>query len=143
VIYTHEPGVNDGGIAGHLVQSLKRVLAHEYSQKLSQVVSRGLRTHAERGDWTGGPPPYGYRRAVHEPHTEPRILEPGRWKAKGERVALVADPAEAAVVQSIFAARVHRHEGYAAIAHGLNRRGVPPPRSLRRRGVAAWTKSTI
>jgi len=36
VIYRHDPGANDAGVAGHLVKSLKRVLAHEYSQKLSR-----------------------------------------------------------------------------------------------------------
>ena len=54
VIYTHEPGANDAGVTGQLVKSLKRVMAHDYSQKLSQVVARGLRTHAALGHWTGG-----------------------------------------------------------------------------------------
>ena len=143
VVYTHEPGANDSGLTGHLVKSLKRVLAHEYSQKLSQVVSRGLRAHAERGDWTGGPPPYGYRRAAHQAAGTVCILEPGRWKAKGECVTLVVEPVEAAVVREIFAAYVHQDWGLAAIAHRLNDRGVPPPASARRRGTPAWTKNTI
>jgi DNA invertase Pin-like site-specific DNA recombinase len=143
VLYTHEPGANEGGVTGHLVKSLKRVLAHEYSQKLSQVVSRGLRAHAERGDWTGGPPPYGYRRAVREADMSLHILEPGRWKAKGERVSLVVDAVEAAIVRDIFDAYATRGWGLAAIAHRLNERAVPPPTSLRRQGVPAWTKSTI
>ena len=143
VVYTHEPGANEVGVTGHLVKSLKRVLAHEYSQKLSQVVSRGLRAHAERGDWTGGPPPYGYRRAAAQADGTVCVLEPGRWKAKGERVSLVVDPFEAEVVRDIFAAYVSRGWGLAAIAHRLNERGVPPPASLRRQGRPAWTKNTI
>src|SRR5229473_789640 len=51
------------------------VLCYDVSQKLSQVVQRGLRAHAERGSWTGGRPPYGYRRAVREPDGALRILE--------------------------------------------------------------------
>ncbi len=143
VVYTHEPGANDAGVTGHLVKSLKRVLAHEYSQKLSQVVSRGLRAHAERGDWTGGPPPYGYRRAAAQADGTVCVLEPGRWKAKGERVSLVVDPVEAEVVRDIFAAYVSRGWGLAAIAHRLNERGVPPPASRRRQGRPAWTRNPI
>jgi len=129
VIYTHEPGTNEAGVTGQLVKSLKRVLAHEYSQKLSQVVSRGLRAHAEHGDWTGGPPPYGYRRAAYQTDGALRLLEPGRWKAKGERVSLVPDPVEAGIVREIFDSYAHRGWGLAAIAHRLNARGVPPPAS--------------
>jgi len=143
VVYTHEPGANDAGLTGHLVKSLKRVLAHEYSQKLSQVVSRGLRAHAERGDWTGGPPPYGYRRAARQAAGTVCILEPGRWKAKGERVTLVVEAVEVAVVREIFAAYVHQGWGLAAIAHRLNDRGVAAPASARRHGTPAWTKNTI
>ena len=58
--------------------------------KLSQVVSRGLRAHAERGDWTGGQPAYGFRRAVRQPDGSFQILPSHRWKAKGE--AVVLDP---------------------------------------------------
>ncbi len=45
VIYPHDHGANDAGLAGHPVKSLKRVLAREYSQKLSQLVRRGHRAH--------------------------------------------------------------------------------------------------
>ena len=72
VIYTHEVGANEAGVAGSLVKNLKRAMAHEYSLKLSQMVTRGLRAHAELGQWMGGRPPYGIaasppagRRATH------------------------------------------------------------------------------
>jgi hypothetical protein len=45
VIHTHEPGANDSAVTSRLVKSLKRVLAHEYSQTLSQLTARGLRAH--------------------------------------------------------------------------------------------------
>src|SRR5262249_60878023 len=89
VLYTHEPGVNESGVTGHLVKALKRVLAHDYSQKLSQVVSRGLRAHAACGHWVGGRPPYGYRRAIRQPDGSARLVAPGRWKAHREAVFLV------------------------------------------------------
>jgi DNA invertase Pin-like site-specific DNA recombinase len=143
VIYTHDPGANDGGLAGHLVKSLKRVLAHEYSQKLSQLVRRGHRAHAALGHWPGGRPPYGYRRAIGGADGATTLLEPGRWKARGERVVLVVDPLEAAVVHEAFEAYVRGGLGVRAIAQRLNARGVPAPSALRRIGRAAWAKGTV
>jgi DNA invertase Pin-like site-specific DNA recombinase len=143
VVYTHEPGANEGGVAGHLTKALKRVMAHEYSLKLSQLVQRGLRAHAERGDWTGGRPPYGFRRAIRLADGGVQPLSQGRWKAKGEHVVIVADPVEAAVlVESIFAPYV-QGKGIAAIAVALNARGVPPPASDRRAGAMVWSKGTL
>lgn len=142
VVYTHEPGANEEGVAGHLVKSLKRVLAHEYSQKLSQLVRRGLGAHAALGHWTGGRPPYGYRRAVRGPDGGSVLLDRGRWKARGERVVLVVDPAEAETVRGIFDAYTRGGLGLLAIAQGLNARGVPPPDSGAARS-RAWLKSTL
>ena len=31
VLYTHEPGANESGVAGHRLKSLKRVMAHDDS----------------------------------------------------------------------------------------------------------------
>ena len=144
VLYTHEAGANETGVAGQLIKSLKRVMAHDYSQKLSQVVSRGLRAHAALGHWTGGAPPFGYRRGVRQADGSVRLLTPGRWKAKGETVSLIVDAGEARVVRDdIYEAYVHRAFGIATIAHRLNALGVPAPASLRRRGASAWGKGTI
>jgi site-specific DNA recombinase len=144
IIYTHDPGANDSGLAGHLVKSLKRVLAHEYSQKLSQVVRRGKRAHASLGHWTGGRPPFGYRRALAGPDGAPVPLSPGRWKARGERVVLIVEPLEAAIVKTdIFEAYVSKGLGVRAIAQCLNARGVPPPTADRRLGRAAWSKGSV
>ncbi len=137
VIYTHEPGANDAGITGHLMKSLKRVMAHDYSLKLSQVVTRGLRAHAERGLWVGGQPAYGLRRAVRQPDGSVRVLPIGRWKAKGEAVVLAPDPFEAEILAEIYQSYIN-DKGLVAIAAMLNGRGVPAPR-----GGVAWTKGTL
>jgi site-specific DNA recombinase len=142
VLYTHEAGVNEDGITGQLVKGLKRALAHDYSQKLSQVVSRGLRSHAALGHWTGGQPPYGYRRAVQTP-TGPQLLAAGRWKAKGETVVLIPDPAEAAIVREIYETYVHGDRGLMAIASRLNARAVPVAISSRWQATSRWTKVTL
>jgi site-specific DNA recombinase len=143
VIYTHEPGANEAGVAGHLVKSLRRVLAHDYSLKLSQVVARGLRAHAERGHWTGGPAPYGYRRAVVYPDGSVHVVGPGRWKARGETIRLLEDPTAAAVVREIYESYVSRGQGLGAIAEELNGRGVPAPAAARAGRRAAWSKGTL
>ena len=143
VTYTHEPGVNERGLSGYLVKGLKRVMAHDYSLKLSQVVSRGLRAHAALGDWTGGRPPSGFRRVVRASDGTTQPLPPGRWKAKGETVVLEREPAAAEVVAQIFTWYVEHGLGTAAISHRLNQQGVPAPESLRRSGAVFWTKGTI
>ena len=137
VIYTHEPGANDAGITGQLMKSLKRVMAHDYSVKLSQVVTRGLRAHAQRGLWVGGQPVYGLRRAVRQPDGSVRVLPAGRWKAKGEVVVLAQDPFEAGILLEIYQCYVS-DKGVGAIAAMLTARRVPAPR-----GGAAWTKGTV
>jgi hypothetical protein len=76
-----------------------------------------------RGHWVGGRPPLGYRRAAHEPGGEIRLLEPLRWKAKGESVVPLVAPSEACViVEEIFAPYVRQALGVHAIAGRLNRR---------------------
>jgi DNA invertase Pin-like site-specific DNA recombinase len=141
VIYTHEPGVNESGVAGILVKGLKRAMAHEYSVKLSQVVIRGQRAHAELGQWVGGRPPYGFRRALRQPDGTLTVVE--RWKARGETVVLMPDPLEAAVAVEMYESYVYRGMGLMAIAEMLNVRGVPTPRSDRRQGIGVWTKPTL
>ena len=136
VIYTHEAAANEAGVAGHLTKSLSRVMAHDYSVKLSQVVRRGLRAHAERGDWVGGQPAYGLRRAVRQPDGSALPLKPGRWKARGETVVLVPDLVEAGVLNEIYGAYVD-DKGLTALAAMLNGRGIPAP------GGGAWTKGTL
>ena len=141
VIYTHEAGANEAGVEGSLVKNLKRAMAHDYSLKLSQVVTRGLRAHAGLGQWVGGRLPYGYRRAVRQRDGTLLILD--RWKAKGETLVLDVDPIEAAVVLDSYDSYVTRGMGLCAISAMLNERGVPPATSDRRRGVHAWTKGTV
>ncbi len=141
VVYTHDAGANEAGMTGHLVKSLKRALAHEFSTKLSQLVRRGHRAHAALGHWSGGRPPYGYRRALQQPDGRVTVLESGRWKARGERVVLVVEPAEAETVRWVFDAYARRGLGYLAIVKALNDRGVAPPAG--NAGAGAWAKSAV
>ena len=144
VIYTHDESANASGIAGHLVKALKRTLAHDYSQKLSQLVRRGHRAHAALGHWSGGRPPFAYRRAIANADGTTTPIAAGRWKARGEHVVLVVDPVEAVIVRTrIFEAYVTGGLGVRAIAQRLNADGVAPPAALRRIGRAAWAKGSV
>jgi len=129
------------GITGYLVKSLRRSLAHEFSLKLSQLVRRGQRAHTALGHWIGGSPPFGYRRALRG-QSGPQVLAAGRRKTRGESVVLVVDPVEALIVVEIFELYV-QGLGIQAIVQHLNLRGVPPPASHRREGMAAWSKSSV
>ena len=106
-------------------------------------VRRGHHAHAALGHWSGGTPPFGYRRAIEGPGRTVEPLQPGRWKARGERIVLVVDTVDATVVRQIFGAYTARVLGVRAIAQQLNARGVPPPAALRRVGRAAWAKGTV
>ena len=47
VLYTHDPEANLPGLVGTMVKGLKRSVAHDHSLKLSQIVRRGMRAHAD------------------------------------------------------------------------------------------------
>ncbi len=138
VIYTHDPLVNESGVGGQIVKTLQRVFAHEYSQKLSQLVQRGHRAHAARGEWSGGRAPYGYRRALVQADGSLLPLASGRWKAHGETIRLVIDSVEAAVVREIFEDHVMRERGVRAIAGQLSARSIAAPA-----GGRSWSKHTV
>lgn len=74
--------------------------ASEYRIALQRNTRRGMKGTAEQGLWSRREP-YGYRRQVVIGRA--RILERGERKADGERVALVPDPVEAAIVRQMFA----------------------------------------
>jgi site-specific DNA recombinase len=70
-------------------------------------------------------------------------LSPGAGRRGARQSRSCADPLEAGIIREIFEAYTFQGLGVRAIAKRLNDRGVPPPASLRRRGVAAWPKGTI
>ncbi|MBE0415295.1 MAG: recombinase family protein [Dehalococcoidia bacterium] len=48
--------------SGRLLDGIIEVIDEFYSANLSQNVVRGMRESASRGFYSGGPPPYGYKR---------------------------------------------------------------------------------
>jgi site-specific DNA recombinase len=90
--------------AGCSVQLLGTFAEFERSTLLDRI-SAGMERKASRGEWTGGVPPFGYR------------------KVRGESL-LRPDPETAPIVRSIFTRYVQTREGARSIAAWLDSQGV-------------------
>ena len=100
-----------------------------FLRQLAEKTRRGLEGRVKAGKSAGGLS-YGYRLDRHP-------LPDGSWST-GDRVI---DPTEAAVVRRIFM-EYDRGRSARAIAIGLNRDGIPAPRSGGK-GKGVWSFSTI
>jgi DNA invertase Pin-like site-specific DNA recombinase len=112
--------------AGSLSKSLKRAMASEYSRQLSARIFAAKSRKVLLGCWTGGPPPFGMRRALQTgTRKHSRILEPGEWKGStSDAEILVPGPGcEVEMVKKIFRMASGEQIGCRAIAKELNRRG--------------------
>jgi DNA invertase Pin-like site-specific DNA recombinase len=109
--------VNWDDFAGRIVYAVQQEGKHAFLEDLSRNALRGSLAAARRGEWCGGPTPYGLR-------VEGKRLVPG-------------DPAEIEIVRYLF--RAYAHEGVPAgsLATDLNGREVPAP------GGGLWHKTTI
>ncbi len=81
-------------------------------------ITKGFERKAARGEWLGGPGPFGYR-------------------VDSASKTLVPDPNEAAMVRKIFVAYVDEHLGATGLANHLNGAG------LRNRGDRLWSNQTV
>jgi DNA invertase Pin-like site-specific DNA recombinase len=103
--YCAEQFTNDGTISNSIAKALKRSMAAEFSRELGDKVYQGKTRLAQMGFWMGGPPGYGYRRAMLSASGKvKRILKDGEQKSiKTERVTLVLGPRkETQVIRLIF-----------------------------------------
>jgi site-specific DNA recombinase len=92
---------------------------HEDSTRKSMAVQGGMRRRAERGQFNGGPRPYGYQ-----------------WEGPKAAQYLVIHEAEAVIVRRIYAEYV-AGRSQKAIARDLTREGVPALRG------GDWHQGTI
>lgn len=97
----------------------------EFRDALSQRVRDAKRRQAERGHYTGGYPPYGYRRSLVRD-----IPLPDGGVYHRPSGPLVIDPAEAAIVREVYE-RTALGEPTSALARELNDRGIPSQRGSR------------
>ena len=109
--------------SGRLLEGIIEVIDEFYSANLSQDVSRGMRESASRGFYSGGPPPYGYRRVK---------VQDGSI----QRVKLEPDPTTAPIVETIFKECLSG-KGLIEIARGLNYDGL----TTRKRNQ--WSKTSV
>lgn len=128
VLYCAEPFTDCDPVSAALLKQVRRVMAGEYSRRLSQTVRRAQAQGAAAGCWQGGPCGYGHRRVVVD--AAGRVvaqLERGEAKAlQGQRVRLVPGPdAEVATVRRIYDLFVRERLTRTAIARRLNAERVP------------------
>jgi DNA invertase Pin-like site-specific DNA recombinase len=111
--------------AGRIIYAVQQEGKHAYLRDLSRNTTRGMLAKARRGEWLGGPTPYGYRLNDH------KRLEAG-------------DPSEVATVRWLFREYLARDIGLQRLAGELNERGVTAPAGVRKDGrPALWSDCTV
>ena len=140
VRYCAESFGDDGATTSVVMKAVKRAMAAEYSQQLSDRVRAGKTRSVLAGGWSGGRCPYGFARCVFEADgTRSFLLQDGQRRPRVEQsVRLVAGPkTEVATVRKIFKLLVTERMAVAEIASRLNAEG------RRFRNGGAWTGQRI
>jgi DNA invertase Pin-like site-specific DNA recombinase len=125
--YCAEQFTNDGSLPSHILKSLKRTMAAEYSRELSAKVFAGQCRLINLGYRQGGPAGYGWRRLLLDHENRPKgILTKGQMKClQSDRVILIPGPEEEqTIVREIFHAFVNEGKTQTRIADDLNVRGI-------------------
>ncbi|MCL5942128.1 MAG: recombinase family protein [Actinobacteria bacterium] len=119
-IHCDSPGnPNDGSPESALIWSISAALAKYESVKIGARLRDAHRRLAREGRWSGGPPPYGFKRVQD-----------------GNGVRLVAEPQEQEVRLWIHE-KYHQGWGAQRIARALNQRGVPTQQGK------TWQRATV
>jgi DNA invertase Pin-like site-specific DNA recombinase len=132
VVYVQEHFRNDDRTPyDHLLKSLKRVLAAEFSRDKARMVQFGKYRAVKAGFWQGGVPPYGMRRVLVSPAGATlQPLRPGQRKALTDHhIKLARGPRSAVrVVRRIFHLFVKERQTVGEIVRFLNHEGIPSPK---------------
>lgn len=110
--------VDTQGPVGRMLLQLLGIFAEFERGVLIDRMTKGFERKAARGEWLGGPGPFGYR---VDPATK----------------TLIPDPTEAATVRQIFVAYADEHLGATGLANHLNGAGLP------NRGDRLWSNQTV
>jgi len=110
--------IDTQGPVGRMLLQLLGIFAEFERGLLIDRITKGFERKAARGEWLGGPGPYGYA-------------------LDSATKTLVADPDEAAIVQAIFAKYVEERYGATALANWLNDTG------RRSRNGKLWSNQTV
>ena len=126
--YCAEQFSNEGRIEDSLLETLKRLMAGEFSRDPSARVSGGLNNIVARGFKYGSVPGDGLRRILVGPDGRCRqLLAPGELKnISSDRVVFVpGPPEERAIVREIYRRFVEERLSMRQIVRELNERRVP------------------
>ncbi len=110
--------IDTQGPVGRMLLQLLGIFAEFERGLLIDRITKGFERKAARGEWLGGPGPYGYA-------------------LDSATKTLVPEPAEAAIVGTIFAKYTEERLGAASVAHWLNDSGH------RSRHDRLWTNQTV
>ena len=110
--------IDTHGPVGRMLLQLLGIFAEFERSLLIDRITKGFERKAARGEWLGGPGPYGY------------VLD-------SATKTLVPEPHEAAMVQAIFAKYVEERYGATALANWLNDTGQ------RSRYDRLWSNQTV
>jgi site-specific DNA recombinase len=110
--------IDTQGPVGRMLLQLLGIFAEFERGLLIDRITKGFERKAARGEWLGGPGPYGYT-------------------LDSATKTLVAHPDEAAIVGAIFAKYVEERYGATALAHWLNDTGQ------RSRNGKLWSNQTV
>lgn len=140
VHYCAEQFENDGSTGSHLLKSVRRIMAGDYSRDLSVKVFAGQCRLIELGYRQGGAPGFGLRRMLIDEHGNPKgELLPGQRKSlQTDRVILIPGPAsETETIRRIYRMFVEEKMPEREIAYLLNMEGVTSDIGR------PWSRSTI
>jgi len=127
VIYCGEQFADDAGPYASLLESMKRVMAAEYSRDLSEKVFAAQARFIKMGFKQGGHAGYGLRRLALKACGLPRaILEYGESKVSAtDRVVLVWGPEhEVTTVRRVYALYLEQGASEAGLARLLNAEAI-------------------
>lgn len=130
---------DDQALSTHLITSIERFMAAEYSRQLSNKVFYGSAKVSKDGYSAGGIACYGMSRMLLDVNKQPiRMLKNGEHKQiSNERVTFIpSNDAATAVVKEIFQQCIDT-KSPSEIANDLNRRSIPSAHGGR------WTRAKI
>ena len=140
VVYCAEHFANDGSPLAHIIKSIKRTMAAEYSRELSVRTFDAQAFLLAQGYKPGGAAGYGLRRlSVRADGSVRRLLQDGERKCHPtDRVVLTPGPdAEVRTVRLIFQLYIEQKLNYRAVARFLNDGGI---RAL---GGQCWSEARV
>lgn len=140
VVYCAEQFANDGAPLSHIMKTIKRTMAAEYSRALSAQTFEAHAFLLSRGFKPGGAAGYGLRRVcLRADGTVRRELGHGERKGHAtDRVVLAPGPAgEVATVRRIYQLYIEEKLGYRELTRRLEAEGATALHG------APWTEARI